>query len=714
MNQHTLKAFNRKEEPILKEGRNCWRIRQAGRAAFLVDAAQYFEHLTEAVSRARQTVYIAGWDIDSRVQLLRRAGGKSKPSSLGRFLNQKISSTPGLQAHVLSWDFAMLYAMERELMPLFKLGWKTHKRLHFQLDSEHPLGASHHQKFVVIDNALSFCGGIDLTKSRWDTPEHLPDDRRRRTPDGKPYEPYHDVQLAVDGDAAATLGHLFRERWFWATGKRLEAQKANHAQDPWPENMRPDLTDVKIAVARTLPAFKGREEIREVEALYVDAVVTARDYIYVENQYLTSGAIARAFSESLKKRQGPEIVIVLPRKSRGWLEQSTMDAIRAQILNHLFEADKHQRLRAYYPVVGGGDRSVFVHAKVMIVDDRLVSVGSSNLSNRSMGLDSECDLAVEADGEPRVAKAIAHFRNRLLAEHLGSRVEEVGKALKEKRSLIETVESLGGPHRRLKELDKDQKVTLDGTSLVSDMTLLDPEKPGSLDSMMDQFVHEEDPSERFWLAKIVIVLFALVALAAAWRWTPLSEWISVDRLSAWASALRGNPLAPLGVVAAYVVGGLLMVPVTLLVGVTAVVFNPFPGSLYAIFGCLSSACLTFGIGARLGKNTLRRVAGTKLNLLSKRLAKRGILTVVVVRNLPLAPFTIVNMVAGASQIKFKDFILGTALGMAPGITAVTLFADRLTQAIKHPHWINLAIVAAVALAVVLSVWWTKRRLLRGG
>jgi phosphatidylserine/phosphatidylglycerophosphate/cardiolipin synthase-like enzyme len=145
---------------------------------------------------------------------------------LGDFLNRLAAENPDLEIHILSWDFSVIYVMEREILPLFNLGWKTHPRIRFRMDGEHPVGASQHQKIVVVDDLLAFCGGIDLTKNRWDTPEHRTKDPRRVNPDGKPYRPFHDVQAAVAGPAAAALGDLFRERWRRATGRELQRTTA--------------------------------------------------------------------------------------------------------------------------------------------------------------------------------------------------------------------------------------------------------------------------------------------------------------------------------------------------------------------------------------------------------------------------------------------------------------------------------------------------------
>ena len=662
----------------------------------------------DAIRQAKKSLYIAAWDINSRTELLRGADVEKSSTRLGEFLNATVKKATDLQVYILAWDFPMLYFREREWLPIISLDWKTHRRIHFQLDDQHPMGASQHQKIVVIDDAVAFCGGIDLTTNRWDTPWHRPDDPLRKRPDGTLYQPFHDIQMIVNGDAAAALGTVFRERWKWATGKEL--RPVGSPGNAWPPNLKPWVTDTRVGIVRTLPAFKGRPEIRETEKFYCDAIAAAQEFIYIENQYLTSMAVARALKESLQQEKGPEIVMVLPEKSSGWLEQSTMDAIRAHIVNQLELADHHDRLRIFYPALAEGQNSVYVHAKTIVVDDLLVLVGSANLSNRSMGLDSECSLAVEPEKKSDTAEAVTAFRNTLLAEHLGTTTANVGQAMAGTKSLIRTIEAMSGEDRCLRKLEY-RPPPVDGSRLVPDEDWLDPEKPVEFDRIFDQFVHAESgESGKFHWLKIAAVMLALLALTAAWRWTPLSHWVSLEALTTLAGYLEGSRLLPFGVLGAYIVGGLAMVPITVMIGATAVIFPAHLGVFYALAGCLLNSLATYLVGAGFGRRVVRKLAGRRLNRLSKRLAGQGILTVAVVRNIPVAPFAIVNMVAGASHVKLKDFLLGTALGMLPGIVAITVFADRVIAAVKNPDWRNLAIGAAVALAVATAGWLTQKRL----
>lgn len=695
---------------ILAPGRNCRLTARARRAAFLVDGESFFSAFHEAVSRARHTVYIAGWDLDSRMQLRRDGRDHGAPATLGDFLNQMAKTTPNLRIQVLVWDFAMIYALEREPLLLFHMGFKTHRRVRTVMDGETPLGSSHHQKLVVVDDKVAFCGGLDLTQRRWDTREHLEADPRRTDPGGLTYGPFHDVQMAVDSDAARALGDVFRERWQWATGRNAPSPKPSDS-DPWPPGLAPDMGGegmraVDVAVARTIPAFKGRDEVCEVKALYRDSIAAARESIYIENQYFTSTAVEQALAERLAEEGGPEVVMVLPNGQSGWLEESTMGVMRANILTRLRAADEYGRLRVFWLDGRGEDPPVKVHAKVMIVDDRLVRVGSSNLNNRSMGLDTECDVAVEA-ADADQARAIAALRDSLLAEHLDVEPGAVAQAVAGHGSLAAGVDALrkGGRLRRLQPLPSELG------EWVEESGVLDPERPVALDQLMDDFVEDDTGAGVAGSVKIAAVAVIVAGLALLWRFTPLESALDMDTLMAWARSVRGLPAAPLWVVGAFVAGAAVMFPVTVLVAVTAAVFDPWTGFAYALAGCLAGAGGSYGMGRFMGRNTVRRLSGGRLNRLSKRLARQGVVAVALVRLVPLAPFTVVNMVAGASHISLRQFMLGTLLGMAPGIAMLTILADRIKAAVVDTNWMTLG-MAGVALAVLAAGGWLLRRRLR--
>jgi len=681
--------------------------------AYVIDGEDYFRAVREALCSAKHSIFIIGWDIHSEVRLVRGNENDGYPETLGSLLDYLARQRRELNIYILSWDFAMIYAMEREFFPHYKLRWKSHDRVHFCLDGNHPVGASQHQKIVVVDDQIAFCGGLDLSKWRWDTSDHAIDNELRIDPDGKPYPPFHDVQILVDGDAAAMLGELARERWLTAAGSKAVEADTVVEEDQWPPSIDVAQQKVDVAIARTLPAYKERKEVREVECLYLDSIASAQSFIYMENQYLSSHRVVCALANRLKESDGPEVIIVMPEKTGGWLEQHTMDVLRARVLQQLRDADEHDRFRIYYVRLAKEPHvSLMVHAKVMIIDDCFARVGSANASNRSMGLDSECDIAVESSDTQDCGTAITDFRRRLLAEHLGVEVDDVATAEQEHESLIEAVESLRGDERTLEPLSA--VITEDVDAWVPESALLDPEKPVEPDEFLDQVVSPDHrkPAYRY-LMRVGMLVAILLAMAAIWRWTPLSDWLDIDRAEAAANWIRNSYFTPVLVLIAYVIGGLVAVPVTLMIIATVTVFDPWTGTAYALLGSEIAALAGFGVGHLIGRDAVSRIAGSRVNSLSRKLSERGVLTIITLRIVPVAPFTVINVIAGVSEIRFRDFAIGSFIGMVPGVMAISLLADRIIASLRDPSLASVLVLVAVIVLVVSALagirYWVIRK-----
>ena len=701
-------------DDIFKPGITCWRLAHADRAALLIDGENYFKALHEAMQRARQTIIIVGWDVHSELLLVRNGDRGKYPAALGTFLNYLAEERKELNIYLLSWDFAMIYAMEREFFPRYKLKWRTRRNIHFCLDGQHPVGASQHQKVVVVDDAVAFSGGFDLSKWRWDTSEHLPGNALRVDPHGKKYDPFHDVQMVVDGEAAAALGELVRQRWLRACGVLPLLVDRAKVTDVWPTGISPDFTHIEVAISRTFPYYYEQKEVREVERLYLESIAAARSCVYIENQYLSSYRIGEAIKKRLAEADGPEVVMVLPLKTGGWLEQYTMDVLRGRILTTLREADVHDRLRVYYPQLASAPEvTLMVHAKVMVIDERFIRIGSSNLSNRSLGLDSECDLAVAGAAGSDTARAIASFRNRLLAEHLGVTEEMVVAALDKHASLIRAIDALREGERTLMPLEGKIDPKID--QWVPESELLDPEKPIEPNEFLNYLIHPENqrPAYRH-LMQIVLIVAAVLGLAAAWRWTPLGTWLNIDTVTAGAKWLKAYPFSPILVPLAYVVLGLVSFPVTLMIMATIIVFGPWWGSLYAAVGVALSAVTVFLLGHVLGQNIVSRFSGSLINRINNRLSKSGLVAVITFRVIPVAPFSLINLVAGVSAISFRDFVIGTLIGIIPGIIAIALVADRLSESLHQRDMSSFALLFAVvafvgAVLVGLRKWLQHKK-----
>ena len=451
--------------PIAREGRNCQIIRESDRSAFLIDAKAYFEALARVLPHARQRIVIIGWDLDPKIALTPE---EADPPVLGPFLRDLVERNDTLELKILVWALGPVYA--RKTLDLFREHtWADHPRIALAFDRRHSLRASQHQKIVCVDGTLAFVGGMDLTSERWDDRLHRAEWDLRRSPSGSTYGPVHDAQALISGAAAQGICDVAADRWRRATGEALPPVRG--AQAGWPDFIAPALEDCPVAVARTVPPGFGRRRRHETAKLTDDAILAARSSLYIETQYLASFRVAGRLEASLRRDKGPEILIVVTRSSRGMLERIVMEYNRKRLMRRLRRADIHGRLRVMCASTQASDGSrdeVLIHSKIIIVDSSFARIGSSNLNNRSEGLDTECDLAFEAaraDHRP----AIENLRNDLLAEHLDTSMEAVAQVIDETGSMFAAVDRFAGGRRDLRDLDQpslEGKVTpLPGTGL---------------------------------------------------------------------------------------------------------------------------------------------------------------------------------------------------------------------------------------------------------
>jgi phospholipase D1/2 len=688
---------------ILRARQNTWRIEHAARAALLVDAGQYFGAVRRALIGARRTAFILGWDIDSRMRLVGESGSADDglPEELGPFLSELVRRRPTLNIYILMWDYSVLYALEREFFPSVSLRWRTPRRIRFCLDDDLPVGASHHQKIVVVDDAIAFCGGLDLTTRRWDTREHRFDNAHRVDPANASYAPFHDVQALVDGKAALALAELARERW--SRGACERASRIRPMGGLWPPDVAADLTDIDVGIARTRPASEQDQDIREVEALFLDSIDYAERTIYIETQYFTSTRFVDRLVARMREKPELEVVVVTPKFSHSWLEQQTMHAGLLRSMQALAGAGLSERIRLLYPQITQADGAIdtMVHSKVMVVDDVLLRVGSANLNNRSLGLDTECDLAFEAR-TPEHRQTITRLRNGMLGHHCGSAAEEVAATLARTGSLIETALMLRNGGHALAPVELADEKPGEVSPIEG---FADPERPIEFPAFVEGFVGKRPPARRLGrLFKLLLFACAIIALTLAWRFSPLSALLDSELIRSTLAEIADMRGAPFIVIALFVAGGLLVFPVLLLIAATAATFGPWLGFAYATSGALASALVTYGLGALIGRRTLDGLLGPRLNRVRRSIARRGVLAVAAVRMVPVAPFTLVNLVAGASRISLLDYMLGTIIGMLPGIALMSALGYQIFSIVTHPTLSNmLLLLAALAAWIGLTV-----------
>ena len=707
----------------LQPGHDCWRIEKAGRAAVLIDAESYFFALRAAMLKAERCIHIVGWDLDRRmpfpgcaedVARLSELGTSGHemaadgyPLRLGDFMAELVKRKPNLWIRILLWDFSLLYAVSREPVPAMAvaLRWNTPRRLDLCLDDAIPMGSAHHQKLIVIDDALAFGGGMDLTLARWDDCVHAAGDKRRCMLDGSPYAPVHDIQVMVEGPVAQSIAEYVRSRWARAAYERIVAVERRPAQ-LWPDAVKPDFNHVAVALSRTEPAFGSAPAITEIERLFVRMIRGAKRKIYIENQYLTSELIAATLIEALKANPELEVVIICSLTYPSWVEDAAMIGGRRRFMQRQHENGVGDRVLLLSPRNEATEEAaqIKVHAKLMIIDDRYLRVGSANLCRRSMGSDTEFDLTIIGEDEAS-RTAILGIRDLLIAEHCGAEPAEVASAVAGTGSLRGAIEKLnGGKSRRLAPIADDRN----GDETLSEtlVALADPEKP--IDptlSLVGLSAFSAAPGKNkrfrkgpvFWL---VVVALVMVGLAATWTLTPLNAIADVEHWERMLTGIRG-PWEVLAVIAVYVLSGFIAFPLIVLIAGTTAVFGVWPGMLYAGLGAMASALATYSLGWWLGQRRLRHYFGPGVNRIKQSLQQRGIITVTTIRLIPAAPYTLFNLAAGALHIPPLDYVIGTALGLAPGILVMSLLGSTIVGIIAHPTIGGVALVIGLLIATIL-------------
>lgn len=209
---------------------------------------------------------------------------------------------------------------------------------------------------------------------------------------------------------------------------------------------------------------------------------------------------------------------------------------------------------------------------------------------------------------------------------------------------------------------------------------------------------------RAWAA----VLLLMTVISVLWTAVPVPDWIEPRLLLARLKGLSEHPAAPWVVVAAFLVGGLLVLPVTLMVIVTVITFGTVEGFVYALGGATMSAVLSFLIGRAAGHRQVKWLAGSRVHRVSKALGNAGVVSVATMRMLPVTHFTVVSLIAGASHIRLRDFVAGTVIGMAPGIAAIALFFDRFSALTQEPTLRQVLIFVAVSAAILGSLLVARR------
>ena len=683
---------------IVEPGRNCWRVERASRFYSIQDAADYFRLVRQAMLRARKTIFSLGWDITAHTDLLPGVAATDGPTRLDKLLAFIARRRPQLRCYILTWDYGALHTLERDPLSRWRLGWRMPRNIRFRFDDYHPVGGCHHQKIVVIDDHLAFCGGIDLTGHRWDTSAHRVDEPERKTPVGEHYEPYHEMQAMVMGPCAAALGQLARDRWRPLGVDRLPPLGGS-TDDLWPSDITPDLTDVDVAIVRTMPASDKQPAVRECETLFLDSIEKARRSIVIESQYFANDTLAKSLGTRLHESDGPEVIVITPRECHGWIEQTTIGAFRDSVFRQLIAADRHRRLRIVYPLASRA-RNVptFVHSKVMFVDDALARIGSANFSRRSMGMDTECDLAIDAAGNADVQAGVRRIRDRLLGEHLGISPDDVAREIASRGSIRALLDAHDDAERALVRIELPaEPIPLSEVMRAA----ADPEEPIAFGDGVESLVPRVDAYSagsplRIWILPGVVIT---AAGAVAWR----SSASITHPVSTLLRALESMPARSALWMGAggFVLGSLVLIPIELLSVASGVAFGGWRGGLVATAGSLLAAVIGYVAGRAIGPQGLAKWMSRRSYRSGRQLGAHGIVGVIVLRLAGVASAGAIHLLCGAARVPFTTYMVGTVIGLAPPVAALTGLGAMLRQTVTRPS-LSSALTTIGAAGLLLA------------
>lgn len=704
--------------PFPWHDQNAYSLREDCDCAVYCDGEAYFKAFAEAALQARSHIFILGWDIHTGTNLAPDLDPDGLSWTLDIFLRRLLDRHPELQIYILGWDFSPVFFLEREKLQSLRFSWSHHPRLHFVLDAHHPLGGSHHQKMVVIDDRLAFLGGLDLTVRRWDSSRHISRDPRRKDHEGEPYAPFHDLQIGIKGPAVEDLSQVFRERWLRATATRIRLQ----APPPSESSTLPfamacaSFQGSRVAISRTSPLFRDYTEIKEIARLYIDLLRLARHTIYIENQYLTSQSIVDILCEIGAKERGPQILIVLPKKSGGWLEKKTMGLLQQSALQKILAADRYGRAACFFPFdkdLKEDGTYVTVHSKLLIIDDQFVNIGSANLNNRSMGFDTECNATIDVSSSPHLRPKVRQLMLYLLCHFSEVNESELARWVEDTPSLVELLKRIAeaSPDRHLAPFaipSKAEEVWLDAD-------VLDRERPTPIEIAIDRWGKvSEAINRRLGLSprRAALALTGGVALLIAllWSYTPMANAFdheTLERLMAELKPGEGRTLIVLPLL--FALGSLVFFPINLLVILTASLFPIAWAFAYIFLGVIANTLTGYGLGQIAGRYFFRQFFGRRTRDVLNRIGEGNFFAILLLRIVPIAPAAVINLAAGAGRIPLLKFLAATIVGMAPGTLMLVFFQKSIMDLFKSPSWGSVLSVCALSAVAFGLYRWSRDR-----
>lgn len=726
-------AAEPKHNELFVTGRNCRQVATATHASMLVDCANYYRAVHQAICKAQHSVFILGWDIDSRIELLRGDEAKKSkcPSRLFDLIQWKSAQQPDVMIYLNRWDYSVFMAADRENFSEFKWRWQSRDNVFYRFDDQLPLGASHHQKIIVVDDEIAFCGGMDIAMGRWDHRSHHARNPHRvdpvgtlKTADTMKFGPYHDVQMVVSGEAAQALAVIARERWLTASGnaamplRKTDDLKTNSGKTPpvppsWP-TLDVDFHDVGIGIALTLPAFKQQKQTQQIEKLYLDMIAKAEHFIYMENQFFTYQKIAKAVNKRLKERPELQVLMLSCWEPDGIMERKSMWYGRVLFRDIVEAGGVADRVVLAYPISREKtlQKPVRIHSKLMIVDDQYLRVGSSNINNRSMSLDSECDLVIAGHDTASRTK-IRAIRNDLIREHTGREVADIEKFI-QRGDVQAFLQETPNSTQHLRRINDERYRHERFTSFA--IRFADPSKPilpaviTSRKRIRNKGINIGE--ETSMPARLIFALLLVAAVALLWKVTPLAEYASPEKLMPMLEAVRNTSWAIPVAIAVYVIGTLIFFPHVVMTGTIVILFPPVQAFFVAMVASLISGAIGFLVGRKMGEKALHALIGDFAGKIAKYAKQGGVVGLTLLRMVPVAPYTVVNLALGMMMVPFGSYMLATFLGMLPGTVVSAYLGHSVVELWRNPDGKNLAFLGIgilVWIGVILATHFLAKR-----
>ncbi|MDA3948288.1 MAG: VTT domain-containing protein [Spirochaeta sp.] len=655
------------------------------------NSAAYYAALDDIIPRVTRHLLIVGWSFDDRVTLRRDATDSDAHPSAGERSLTLAANNPDVRVDLCVWDAPSVFPADQHITSTFLRRANELPNFSVRRIPSHSAFSSRHEKYIIVDGALAFVGGMDISHNRWDEPDHRGHHAGRVNPDGQPYPPYHDTQLALTGPIVAELMQT-------AIDDDLVGADARRAAAPalWPPDLPVLATNTPVMIAHTRDSSGGA--LRQIEQTYVEMIRSAEHTIYIENQYFAGDAVTDAVLQQLEREDGPEVIIIISRELPDTLGRITMGLNSAQHLSILHARDRHDRLGVFNPIAPDDPAgAVKVHSKTMVIDDRYVTLGSANISDRSFHFDAESNATFDtghaetATDASAAAPAATPVTDTLLAAHAGLTQNE----------WRDSVTAHGGS--RLAALTTRARAW---SGLIEDTShRTAPPIPREL---LERFDMDHAPPQESVLTRLVqadptallkrlarqwiTVLLATIAVAAI-VYLAQSD-LDVDRVFDTIQQIRDSRplLAAVLTVLAYWLSISLFVTIVVPIVFFATLHGSWWGIVYSTIGVFTGAAIYYALGRALYSNTwlnrFQAVKTAKKHL--EKIKPYGTWAVAISRMVPSGPFLVVNLVTGMVGFHPSQFLIGSAIGLFPGIIAFSFFGDIIRSLFTDPSLANAA------------------------